>query len=178
MSLRRRNLLVTGGGGFIGANFVRYWRETHPADAIVVLDALTYAGNRMSLQGVDDSPGFTFVHGSIVDQPLVEATLRTHRIDTVVHFAAESHVDRSIDGPDPFIETNVVGTHNLLKACCRVWLQELSVTSHRFHHVSTDEVYGSLGPSDPAFREEHPYAPNSPYAASKAAADHLVRAYT
>lgn len=177
MSPRRSSLLVTGGAGFIGANFVHYWRQAHPADSLVVLDALTYAGNRMSLAGVDDTPRFTFVHGSILDQDLIESLLHKYRIDTVVHFAAESHVDRSIVGPDPFIETNVIGTHNLLKACRRAWLDEGTVPSHHFHHVSTDEVYGSLGPSDPAFREDHPYSPNSPYAASKAASDHLVRAY-
>jgi dTDP-glucose 4,6-dehydratase len=118
------------------------------------------------------------VHGSIGDRPLVEGVLRAHRIDTIVHFAAESHVDRSIHGPDAFVETNVVGTHNLLSAARRVWLDERAVASPtRFHHISTDEVYGSLGPSDPAFTETTPYAPNSPYAASKAASDHLVRAY-
>ena len=177
MNSPARSLLVTGGAGFIGANFVHYWRREHPADSVVVLDALTYAGNRMSLSSLEDNPGFSFVHGNIVDQALVEGILRRNDVDTVVHFAAESHVDRSILGPDQFIETNVVGTHNLLKACRQVWLQEKHVPRHRFHHVSTDEVYGSLGPDDPAFREETPYAPNSPYAASKAASDHLVRAY-
>ena len=150
----------------------------HPGDRVVVLDALTYAGNR-------DEPGLRSKrpptscssHGDIVDTALVESTLREHGIDTLVHFAAESHVDRSIVGPDAFIETNVVGTHTLLKACRKVWLQEGLAAKHRFHHVSTDEVYGSLGPDDPAFREDTPYAPNSPYAASKAASDHLVRAY-
>jgi dTDP-glucose 4,6-dehydratase len=171
------SLLVTGGAGFIGANFVHYWRREHPADSIIVLDALTYAGNRMSLSSLEGQPGFSFVHGDIVDQALVERALREHQVDTVVHFAAESHVDRSILGPDKFIETNVVGTHNLLKACRRVWLVESLVAHHRFHHVSTDEVYGSLGPDDPPFCEATPYAPNSPYAASKAASDHLVRAY-
>ena len=117
------------------------------------------------------------VHGDIRDTALVEQLLREERLDTIVHFAAESHVDRSIHGPGAFIETNVVGTHSMLQAARKVWLQEKVVERHRFHHVSTDEVYGSLGPSDPAFHESTPYAPNSPYSASKAASDHLVRAY-
>jgi dTDP-glucose 4,6-dehydratase len=165
-------LLVTGGAGFIGVNFVRYWRAEHPDDAVTVLDALTYAGNRASLDGVDAD----FVHGDIGDTALVETLLRERGIDTLVHFAAESHVDRSIHGPDAFIETNILGTHSLLKAARKVWLAG-SAIPHRFHHVSTDEVYGSLGPDDPAFSETTPYAPNSPYSASKAASDHLVRAY-
>ena len=169
-----RKILVTGGAGFIGANFVRYWRGTHPGDQVVVLDALTYAGRRENLAGLD---GVTFVHGNICDQTLVETALSDHAIDTIVHFAAESHVDRSIAGPDAFIETNIVGTHSLLKAAKRAWLDGGSGRPHRFHHVSTDEVYGTLEPDDPAFSETTPYAPNSPYAASKAASDHLVRAY-
>ena len=177
MSWSPRNLLVTGGAGFIGANFVHHWCRTHPDARIVVLDALTYAGNRMSLAALEQRGRVNFVHGDIGDQPLVESVLRDHRIDTVVHFAAESHVDRSIVGPDAFIATNIVGTHALLKACRAVWLEGPGGVEHRFHHVSTDEVYGSLGPADPAFREDTTYAPNSPYAASKAASDHLVRAY-
>ncbi len=177
MNSRKRSLLVTGGAGFIGANFVHHWRRERPGHPLVVLDALTYAGNRMSLASLEATPGFTFIHGNILDQQLVETTLRRHEIDTVVHFAAESHVDRSIRGPDPFVETNIVGTHNLLKACRQVWNVESPGNDSHFHHVSTDEVFGSLGPDDPAFREESPYAPNSPYAASKAASDHLVRAY-
>ena len=165
-------LLVTGGAGFIGANFVHYWQAAHPGDGVVVLDALTYAGNRASLAGSRAD----FVHGDIRDTPLIETLLRDRAIDTLVHFAAESHVDRSIHGPDAFIDTNVLGTHSLLKAARTVWLGG-SGTAHRFHHVSTDEVYGSLGPADPAFSETTPYAPNSPYSASKAASDHLVRAY-
>lgn len=168
------NLLVTGGAGFIGANFVRYWREQHPQDGLVVLDALTYAGNRASLAGI---AGVEFIAGDIRDGALVEDLLNRHGIDTLVHFAAESHVDRSIHAPDAFIETNVLGTHELLKAARRVWLDRGSGRPHRFHHVSTDEVYGTLGADDPAFTETTPYAPNSPYAASKAASDHLVRAY-
>jgi dTDP-glucose 4,6-dehydratase len=170
-------LLVTGGAGFIGANFVHYWLSQYPGDRVVVLDALTYAGNRASLAPAEGNPDFRFVHGNILDQELVTALLRDERIDTIVHFAAESHVDRSIHGPDAFIETNVVGTHTLLKAAKEVWLDSGSGRPHRFHHVSTDEVYGSLGPSDAAFTESTPYAPNSPYSASKAASDHLVRAY-
>jgi len=177
MTSRERSLLVTGGAGFIGANFVHYWRREHPQDRLVVLDALTYAGNRMNLAAFDGSAGFAFVHGDICDQALVEGLLRDRDVDTVVHFAAESHVDRSIVGPDQFVTTNVVGTHALLKACRNVWLDERTREAHRFHHISTDEVFGSLGPHDPAFTEETPYAPNSPYAASKAASDHLVRAY-
>jgi dTDP-glucose 4,6-dehydratase len=167
-------LLVTGGAGFIGTNFVRYWRQQHASDQIVVLDALTYAGNRASLDGVD---AIEFVHGDIRDQALVESLLSDHDLDTIVHFAAESHVDRSISGPDAFIETNILGTHSLLKAARKVWLDSGTGKPHRFHHVSTDEVYGSLGPNDPAFSETTPYQPNSPYSASKAASDHLVRAY-
>lgn len=172
-----RRLLVTGGAGFIGANFVHYWLETHPGDRIVVLDALTYAGNRASLAAAEARDEFRFVHGAIGETQLVEELLRAERLDTIVNFAAESHVDRSIAGPDAFVETNVVGTHSLLKAARRIWLDEKLVPSHRFHHVSTDEVYGSLGPDDPSFTEDTSYAPNSPYAASKAASDHLVRAY-
>src|SRR5580658_5207837 len=170
-------LLVTGGAGFIGANFVRYWLEAHPGGRVVVLDALTYAGNLDNLQSVQNRPEYLFVHGNICDTPLVERLLREQKLDTLVHFAAESHVDRSIEGPDAFVETNIVGTHSLLKAARRVWLDEKRVATHRFHHVSTDEVYGSLGPHDAAFTETTPYAPNSPYSASKAASDHLVRAY-
>ncbi|MGI4876795.1 MAG: dTDP-glucose 4,6-dehydratase [Janthinobacterium lividum] len=165
-------LLVTGGAGFIGANFVHYWRDRHPDDSVVVLDALTYAGNRASLAGVDAE----FVHGDIRDEALVEGLLRDRGIDALVHFAAESHVDRSIHGPDAFVDTNILGTHSLLKAARSVWLNG-SGTPHRFHHVSTDEVYGTLAASDPAFSENTPYAPNSPYSATKAASDHLVRAY-
>jgi dTDP-glucose 4,6-dehydratase len=172
-----RRLLVTGGAGFIGANFVHYWLREHSADRVVVLDALTYAGNLASLDAVRAHPALRFVQGNICDTPLIEQLLREERIDTIVHFAAESHVDRSIQRPDVFIETNIVGTHSMLKAARKVWLEERALDGHRFHHVSTDEVYGSLGPGDPGFHERTPYAPNSPYAASKAASDHLVRAY-
>jgi dTDP-glucose 4,6-dehydratase len=169
-------LLVTGGAGFIGSNFVHHWLKGHSADRVVVLDALTYAGNRANLDPVRDRPELRFVHGNICDTALVERLLTEENLDTIVHFAAESHVDRSILGPDAFIETNVLGTHSLLKAARKIWLAG-SGRPHRFHHVSTDEVYGSLGPADPAFTETTPYAPNSPYSASKAASDHLVRAY-
>ncbi|MCG3168511.1 MAG: dTDP-glucose 4,6-dehydratase 2 [Pseudomonadales bacterium] len=172
-----RRLLVTGAAGFIGANFCHYWHATHPADRIVAYDALTYAGNRANLGALDESPRFRFVHADIADTARVAALLREEAIDTIVHFAAESHVDRSIDGPDAFIATNVVGTHSLLKAAREVWMGGSEPVPHRFHHVSTDEVFGSLGPADPAFTETLAYAPNSPYSASKAASDHLVRAY-
>ena len=172
-----KKLLVTGGAGFIGANFVHYWLREYPSDSAVVLDSLTYAGNLVSLDSLRDNSRFHFVHGDICNQPLVEKLLRDYQIDTVVHFAAESHVDRSISGPDVFIDTNIIGTHSLLKAARQVWIDEGSVVEHRFHHVSTDEVYGTLGPNDPAFSETTQYAPNSPYSASKAASDHLVRAY-
>lgn len=168
------NLLVTGGAGFIGANFVRYYRRAHPVDQIVVLDALTYAGNRENLAGME---GVVFVKGDIRDFALVRRLLSHHAVDTLVHFAAESHVDRSIHGPDVFIDTNIGGTHVLLKAAKEAWLDSGMGRPHRFHHISTDEVYGSLAADDPAFREDTPYAPNSPYSASKAASDHLVRAY-
>ena len=171
------SLLVTGGAGFIGANFVHYWLNQYPEDKVLVLDKLTYAGNLSSLRSLQENPNFRFVQGDIADQPLVETLLREDLVDTVVHFAAESHVDRSITGPDVFIDTNIIGTHSLLKAARQVWLDESSVPEHRFHHVSTDEVYGALGPNDPAFSETTQYAPNSPYSASKAASDHLVRSY-
>jgi dTDP-glucose 4,6-dehydratase len=144
---------------------------------LVVLDALTYAGYLANLEPADGRSELRFVHGDIPDTPLVETLLREEAVDTVVHFAAESHVDRSIQGPDVFVATNVLGTHSLLKAAWRVWLEEKSVPRHRFHHVSTDEVYGSLGPDDPPCTETTPYAPNSPYSASRAASDHLVRAF-
>jgi dTDP-glucose 4,6-dehydratase len=167
-------LLVTGGAGFIGANFVHYWARHYPGDHLLVLDALTYAGNRHNLDPVRQR--CELVVGDIGDTPLVERLLRDHAIDTLVHFAAESHVDRSITGPDAFVSTNVVGTHSLLKAARAVWLTGSGV-AHRFHHISTDEVFGSLQPDEPAFTEGNQYQPNSPYSASKAASDHLVRAY-
>lgn len=167
-------LLVTGGAGFIGANFVRYWAKNHPGDGVTVLDCLSYAGSAATIAGVEN---VDLVIGDICDTRLVEKTLKDQSIDTIIHFAAESHVDRSISAPDAFITTNIIGTHSLLKAARSVWLGRGSGMPHRFHHVSTDEVFGSLGPEDPRFCEISPYAPSSPYSASKAASDHLVRAY-
>jgi dTDP-glucose 4,6-dehydratase len=171
-----RALLITGGAGFIGSNFVRYWLREHPGDRVVVLDALTYAGNLMNLAGLGENERLAFVRGDIRDRALVERLLREEEIGTIVHLAAESHVDRSIAGPGVFLDTNVNGTHALLEAARTVWLDG-GGREHRFHHVSTDEVYGSLGPDDAPFTESSPYAPSSPYAASKAASDFLVRAY-
>jgi dTDP-glucose 4,6-dehydratase len=177
MTFEPRNVFITGGAGFIGANFVRHWLGSSREGRVVVFDALTYAGNIDSLSGLDRDPRYLFVKGDICDEPTVRALLEEHAIDTVVHFAAESHVDRSILGPDDFIRTNIVGTHSLLKAAKASWIDKKTVAAHRFHHVSTDEVYGSLGPKDAPFHETTPYAPNSPYSASKASSDHLVRAY-
>jgi dTDP-glucose 4,6-dehydratase len=173
-----RALLVSGGAGFIGANFVKHWIDAHPVDRVLVLDALTYAGNRASLREAEGRAGFEFVHGDICDAALVATLLRDRAITTIVHFAAESHVDRSIVGPEEFLRTNVIGTHTLLQAARAAWMPEGRLDGAvRFHHISTDEVYGSLGADDAAFTEGTPFAPNSPYAASKAASDHLVRAY-
>lgn len=171
-----RHILVTGGAGFIGSNFARYWLKQYPDEKVFVLDALTYAGNKANLKVVEDSPQFKFVHGDILNTDLVENLLRDEDVDTIVHFAAESHVDRSICGPDMFIKTNIEGTHSLLKAAKKVWLDD-GPKLHRFHHVSTDEVYGTLELGAPAFTEQHQYLPNSPYAASKASSDHIVRSY-
>jgi dTDP-glucose 4,6-dehydratase len=176
-SIASRCLLITGGAGFIGSNFVRYWCQNYPADRIVVLDVLTYAGNRSNLADLEGQANLRFVQGDICDRPLVDTLLQTETIDTVVHFAAESHVDRSILEPDAFVKTNIVGTFTLLEAFRHHWRTQERPTSYRFHHVSTDEVYGSLSADDPAFTETTPYAPNSPYSASKAGSDHLVRAY-
>jgi dTDP-glucose 4,6-dehydratase len=172
-----RRLIITGGAGFIGSNFVHHWCKTYPQDRVVVLDALTYAGNRATLADLDRHPQFRFVQGDICDRTLVDELLASEAIDTIAHFAAESHVDRSITGPDAFIRTNVNGTFTLLEAFRQHWLKAEKPAHWRFLHVSTDEVYGSLGPNDPAFSETTPYAPNSPYSASKAGSDHLVRAY-
>jgi dTDP-glucose 4,6-dehydratase len=172
------NLLVTGGCGFIGSNFVRHLLGGGTG-RVVNLDKLTYAGNPANLADVEDDPRYAFVHGDIGDEALVGRLLSEHAVDAVVNFAAESHVDRSIDSPEPFVQTNVVGTLRLLNATKRHWLglAPAAKAAFRFLHISTDEVYGSLGPGDPAFTEATPFAPNSPYAASKAASDHLVRSY-
>lgn len=169
--------MVTGGAGFIGSNYVL--QAVGTGDGVINLDLLTYAGNLENLQSLEGNPLHQFVQGSIGDASLVASLLRTHRPDAVVHFAAESHVDRSIVGPAAFVETNVVGTFALLQAVLEHWrsLPPAEAASFRFLHVSTDEVYGSLGPGDAAFDEETPYRPNSPYSASKAGSDHLVRAY-
>ncbi len=170
-----KRLLVTGGAGFIGSNFVHYWLAQHATDRIVVLDSLTYAGNRANLSALETDARLRFVQGDICDRDRVDSLMSEERIDTVVHFAAESHVDRSISGPEPFIETNIRGTFVLLEAARRYWEDEAG--DCRFLHVSTDEVYGTLAPEDPPFTETTQYRPNSPYAASKAGSDHLVRAY-
>lgn len=175
---RAETWLVTGGAGFIGANFVRRQRAANTA-RIVNLDKLTYAANPLSLASLEDDPGHVLVQGDIGDQSLVRGLLAEHRPSAIVNFAAESHVDRSILGPGAFVETNVVGTFRLLEEALAYWrtLEGEARDRFRFLHVSTDEVYGTLKPEDPAFRETNQYRPNSPYAASKAAADHFVRAY-
>ena len=171
-------ILVTGGAGFIGSNFVLDWFQTS-SEPVVNLDALTYAGNRANLAALQGDARHTFVHGDIGDRALVDSLLATHQPRAIVHFAAESHVDRSIHGPGAFMKTNVDGTFTLLEAARAHWggLAGDAKAAFRFHHVSTDEVYGSLQPGAPAFTEDHPYEPNSPYSASKAASDHLVRAW-
>jgi dTDP-glucose 4,6-dehydratase len=171
-------ILVTGGAGFIGSNFVLDWIE-QVGEPVVNLDALTYAGNPQNLMSLRDDARHVFVHGDICDRPLVDRLFEQHRPRAIVHFAAESHVDRSILGPGAFIRTNVEGTFTLLEAARAHWakLPEGEKQAFRFLHVSTDEVYGSLAPDAPAFAETHPYEPNSPYSASKAASDHLVRAW-
>lgn len=162
-------MLVTGGAGFIGSNFVRYWLEAHPDDDVVNLDLLTYAGRLENLADIQDNPRYSFIQGDIADPEVVQRAMQG--VDTVVHFAAETHVDRSVSGPAAFVRTNVTGTFTLLEAA-----REAAVK--RFHHVSTDEVFGSLGLDDgKRFNETTPYDPRSPYSASKAASDHLVRAY-
>lgn len=175
------NMLVTGGAGFIGANFIRTVLRADPQVRVINLDALTYAGSRENLRDLPDPQRHVFIHGNICDRALVDRLLREHNIDTIVHFAAETHVDRSILGPAPFIETNILGTFTLLEAARQFWLtdggRQHVAESMRFHHVSTDEVYGSLAPGAPAWTETTPYDPHSPYSAAKASSDHLVRAY-
>ena len=172
-------IMVTGGAGFIGANFVLRWLMSPNAEGIVNLDKLTYAGNLANLETLEKDARHTFVHGDIGDKLLVAQLLEEYRPRAIVNFAAESHVDRSIYGPADFIQTNIVGTFNLLECTREYWGNLLGDEKRqfRFHHVSTDEVYGSLSASDHAFRETNPYEPNSPYSASKAASDHLVRAW-
>ena len=174
-----KNVLVTGGAGFIGSNFIHYLIQTEVNVNIINLDALTYAGNLANLSSVENHPRYRFVQGNICDADAMDNLLREHEIDTIVHFAAESHVDRSILGPRQFVETNVMGTFTMLEAARNYWIRDKSMPLKqvRFHHVSTDEVFGSLKVGEPAWTEETPYAPNSPYAASKAASDHLVRSY-
>ena len=176
------NVLVTGGAGFIGSNFVHFILQNRPEVHIINLDALTYAGSLENLKDLPAPERHTFIKGDICDQPLVEGIFRKYKIDTVFHFAAESHVDRSIIDPGRFIQTNIVGTFTLLEAARKFWLEEKALGKNtpnwvRFHHVSTDEVFGALEPDDPPFSEKTNYSPNSPYAASKAASDHLVRSY-
>jgi dTDP-glucose 4,6-dehydratase len=172
-------ILVTGGAGFIGGNFVLDWLKDQKAEGIINLDKLTYAGNLATLDSLKNDPRHIFVHGDIGDQELVTKLLKEHQPRAIVNFAAESHVDRSIHGPAAFVQTNIVGSFNLLERARSYWnaLDETKKLAFRFHHVSTDEVYGSLSASDPAFTETNSYEPNSPYSASKAASDHLVRAW-
>ena len=172
-------ILVTGGAGFIGGNFVLDWLANPTAESIINLDKLTYAGNLETLDSLKSDPRHIFVHGDISDKELVTKLLKEHQLRAIVNFAAESHVDRSIHGPAEFVQTNIVGTFNLLECARSYWnaLDESKKSAFRFHHVSTDEVYGSLSSTAPAFMETHPYEPNSPYSASKAASDHLVRAW-
>ena len=174
-----KNLLVTGGAGFIGSNFVRYLLKVEPGVHVITLDALTYAGSLENLKVLSAPDRHIFVQGNICNQDLLHDLLREHRIDTIVHFAAESHVDRSILGPSQFVETNIIGTFTLLESARKYWLDEKAFPLDlvRFHHISTDEVFGSLKAGEVAWTEESPYAPNSPYAASKASSDHLVRSY-
>ena len=173
------NILITGGAGFIGSNFVRFVLNKDPEISIINLDLLTYAGSLENLNDLPDPDRHTFIQGDICDGELIARVLRAYQVDTIVNFAAESHVDRSIAGPMPFVQTNVIGTTTLLDEAKKYWLVENSQRDNvvRFHHISTDEVFGALKPGDPAWDENTPYAPNSPYAASKAASDHLVLAY-
>ena len=171
-----KNVLVTGGAGFIGSNFIRLLIEKEPALKIINLDLLTYAGHLENLSGIK-SENYYFELIDIRDEKKIKRIIHEHEIDTIVHFAAESHVDKSIVSPDQFIQTNIVGTFNLLQAAKEYWSKFGGYVNKRFHHVSTDEVFGMLGLDDPAFSENTPYAPNSPYAASKASSDHLVRSY-
>jgi len=176
-----KQILVTGGAGFIGSNFIPYFLETHPDVHVVNIDALTYAGDLANLVEIEDHPRYTFVKGDIVDRALIEAIFEKHDIKGVIHFAAESHVDNSIANPDAFMQTNIIGTFNLLDVAKKHWMLSPGIYKEaysecRFHHVSTDEVYGTLG-NEGLFMETTPYAPNSPYSASKASSDFIVRSY-
>ena len=175
-----RRILLTGGAGFIGSNLVHRVLACDPDVVIVDLDLMTYAGNTDNLDDLPDPSRHTFVQGDVADAALVGELMSEHRIDTIIHLAAESHVDRSITGPAAFISSNILGTYTLLEAARELWLQDdgFDASRCRFHHVSTDEVYGDLADDDPPFSEETPYAPSSPYSASKAASDHLVRAWS
>ena len=174
-----KNVLVTGGAGFIGSNFIRFLLKAEPEVHIVNLDILTYAGSLENLQELPDPNRHTFVKGDICDRALVDELMHKHQVDTIVHFAAETHVDRSIVYPDQFLKTNVVGTFTLLEAARQYWIVEkaLPLEMVRFHHISTDEVFGTLSLEDPAWDEDTPYDPSSPYSAAKAASDHYVRAW-
>ena len=173
----KKALLITGGCGFIGSNFIRLMRRTHPELELINLDNLSYSGNPDNLKSLQDDPNYRFVHGDITDEALVRSLLQENHVQALVHFAAESHVDRSISGPKVFVQTNIIGTHILLDSAMQYWTDTLSgEPSFRFVHISTDEIYGTLG-EDGSFFEESPFRPNSPYAATKAAADLLVRAY-
>lgn len=174
-----KTILCTGGAGFIGSNFVRYILRQVPQVQVVNLDVLTYAGNLENLKDLPDPQRHIFIQGDICDPALVGSLLRQHHIDTIIHFAAETHVDRSIENPEPFIHTNILGTFTLLQAVRQYWLVEQSqpLESVRFHHISTDEVYGTLSPQTSAWTEDTLYEPKSPYSASKASSDHLVRAF-
>ncbi|NQY42624.1 MAG: dTDP-glucose 4,6-dehydratase [Legionellales bacterium] len=170
----RNSLLVTGGAGFIGANFCHYWCSKYPDNQLVVIDSLTYAANK---NNISDIPNIKFYHEDINNLDTVIEIIQNYKIDTIVHFAADSHVDNSIQNPDNFVNNNILGTYNLLKAAKKTWLDEKTVSDHRFHHISTDEVYGSLDFLDKPFTELTPYDPSSPYSATKAASDHLVNAF-
>jgi dTDP-glucose 4,6-dehydratase len=170
-------VLITGGAGFIGQNLVHAWRTARPSDYLVILDAITYAANVRSLEPLIGDRSILFVRGDIKDLGLMQRLFEEYRFTRVVHLAAESHVDRSIVDPEAFLQTNVLGTFNLLRAALDTWRSSDMIDRARFLHISTDEVYGSLGPTEPAFSESSPYSPNSPYAASKAASDHLVRSF-
>lgn len=179
MTYTPKQILITGGAGFIGCHFVRYCLDHYPHAHIINLDSLTYAGSKDNLKALNHPHRHHFIHADICDSARISSLLREYHIDTIVHFAAESHVDRSITGPEAFLKTNIIGTYTLLEAARQYWLNEKKWASHqcRFHHISTDEVFGTLSLEEAAFTEKTAYAPNSPYSATKAGSDHLVRAY-